>query len=400
MMNFVSLRGNTSLVNRWFQSRIKWGAVFAAAIIPVMSNAALVEMGDEQMSDVSGQAMMDVVTLVDPGTSAGGTNAESTKFVRIRTGAKVELNANIDRLILGEYERNDKYTTYSAAFENQGRNLAHYRNRLFYNSDTARDTCGANGNCLIPGSDIGVTTGADIIIENLSLGSIENGSMQPMVMENPYIELVYDNAGAEKGQLVGIRFGAESQTGDLGNYSTYGVGADGCLGGNNTSAACTTSAYATSGIKSSSSPDTNRTGGVLSYTGNFNLLAGSSFLIGYSVMEGVARTNYTPVKPGAGGGILGGLNLLTPNATQTLGNIAHNNTQEFFLSFASREIYYPSISGDVSRMNVGNSRFAAIPGVSLNITDGIALTLPQALGTLSGGVPKIPNCYNGNSGVC
>lgn len=397
MISLVSLRGKTSLVNRCVQARIKWGAVLAVAVMPVLALADLVEMDDTQMSDVSGQAMMDVVTLVDPGGLTGG-NQQSTKFVRIRTGARVELNANIDRLILGERERTDKYTTYSAAFESQGRNLAHYRNRLFYNSDSARDTCGTNGNCLIPGSDIGVTTGADIIIENLSLGSISNGSMSPMIMENPYIELVYDNEGAEKGQLIGIRFGAESQTGDLGNYSTYGVGADGCLGGTNTSAAC--SAYSSSGIASGSNPDTSRQGGVLSYSGNFNLLAGSSFLIGYSVMAGVSRTNYTPVVAGSGGGILGGLNLLAPNATQTLGNIAHDNTQEFFLSFASREIFYPSISGDTSRMKVGNDILATIPGVSLNITDGIALTLPQALGTLNGGVPKISNCYNGNMGVC
>lgn len=379
-----------------WQSKLSWALALLGA--PMLALADLVEMDDTQMSDVSGQAMMDVVTLIDPGKSANGTNTESTKFVRIRTGAVVELNANIDRLILGEYERDDKYTTYSAAFESQGRNLAHYRNRLFYKSDDARDNCGTNGNCLIPGSDIGVTTGADIIIENLSLGSISNGSMSPMIMENPYIELVYDNEGAEKGQLIGIRFGAESQTGDLGNYSTYGVGADGCLGGTNNSTACST--YSSSGIASGSSPDTSRQGGVLSYSGNFNLLAGSSFLIGYSVMAGVSRTNYTPVVAGSGGGILGGLNLLAPNATQTLGNIAHDDTQEFFLSFASREIFYPSISGDTSRMKVGNEILATIPGVSLNITDGIALTLPQALGTLNGGVPKISNCYNGNLGVC
>lgn len=373
----------------------------------VNASAALQKMNDQDLSDVTGQSIIEVVTLKDPGNlgnqngqnnsqngqNSSGNNDIPIKFVRIRTGAKIEINANIDRVIAGEYTRNDRYTSYSSNFSpgkasDQDKFKKGYRNPLFYGNDAnAAKTCGTNGNCVIPGADIGVTTGADVIIENLSLGTIENNTIIPMVMEDPYIEFAFD----KDDNIIAMRTGVENQNGHLGNYSLYGVGKNGFCG--QTGANC--------GGKSPTDGSRKREGGVLSFSGNLNLIAGSTFLIGYSVIEGVARTNFTPLSPGQGGGLLAGLNVLAPNATQTLGDINHKNTREFFLSFATRPIYYPTISGDESRMKVAsNRRIPTIPGVSINMTDGIALTLPQALGTLSGGVPKVSNCYTGNKGGC
>lgn len=404
---------NQSLTIRALFKGAQKGAVTMSwlflSLCAVNASAALKEMDDQDLSDITGQAIIEVVTLKDPGnlgnpngqdnrnngTGSTGNNDMPIKFVRIRTGAKIEINANIDRVIAGEYARNDRYTSYSSNFSpgkssDVARFKKGYRNPLYYgNNATNATNCGEPGNssCFIPGADIGVSTGADVIIENLSMGSIENGNMTPMVMENPYIEFAFD----ENDNIIAMRTGVENQNGHLGNYSEYGVGIKGLCGRDGTSC----------GGKDYKDGSRKREGGALSFSGNLNLIAGSTFLIGYSVIEGVARTNYTPLSPGQGGGILAGLNILQPNATQTVGDFDHKNTREFFISFASRPIYYPSISGDENRLKVAsNRRIPTIPGVSLNMTDGIALTLPQALGTLSGGVPKPPNCYTGNKGGC
>lgn len=388
-----------------------------AFLFSVSASAALKEMDDQDLSDVTGQAIIEVVTLKDPGNlsnpngqnngqngSNGTTNNDiPIKFVRIRTGAKIEINANIDKVILGEYARNDRYTSYSTNFSpgktsDANKFKGNYRNPLFYGGDKNKavncGTGGSNPDCFVPGADIGVTTGADVIIENLSLGVIENGTIVPMVMEDPYIEFAFD----QNDNIIAMRTGVENQNGHLGNFSEYGVGQLGICG---TSGGTSPANPLGCNNKSFTDGSRKREGGALSFSGNLNLIAGSTFLIGYSVIEGVARTNYTPLSPGQGGGILAGLNILQPNATQTVGDFNHKNTREFFISFASRPIYYPSISGDESRLKVAsNRRIPTIPGVSLNMTDGIALTLPQALGTLSGGIPKPPNCYTGNKGGC
>lgn len=363
-----------------------------------VAQAALAPLDDKALENISGQAMMEVVTLRDPGTG-GDNNDMPMKFMRIRTGAKVEINANIDMLVAGEYQRDDKFTSYSERFQGTQKD---YRNPVFHgnqesNVTSARcsnavATADSKSGCYIPGSDI-TQTGADVIIENLSLGAVINGQLQNMIMEDPYVEIVFadDNKGdIKKGDIIGLRFGAENQVGHLGNYSAHGLGKFG---------PCTASNSNACGNLKLTDGQRNRDGGVLSFSGNLNLIAGSTALIGWSLIQGVARTNFTPVKDG----LLGGIGALKGNSTQTLADVNHTGTQEFFLSFASRPIQYPNISNtaNFSRMKLGIGKlYKTIPGVSINMVDGIALTLPQALHTLSGGVPKFSNCFTGQNGQC
>lgn len=313
-------------------------------LIQGLAYADLQPISEVELAEISGQAIAEVVDLVDPG--GVGFNTNETRFLRLRTGAKIEISANIEKVIFGEYSRNDQYTSYSGSF---------YRDSSKYYQNISG---GAP-----PGADIGVTNGADVIIENLSLGYIDNGSIVPFKFENPYMEFVLNSSN----ELIGFRTGFENQNGHMGNYSEAGV------------------------VPS----DPNRNGGVLSVSGNLNLLAGSAALIGYSVVDGVARANLTPVE----GGLLAGI--LAPNSTQTLGDINNKDSQEFYLSFNTMPIYYPTISGIEANQFVNGNRRAAIPGVALNITDGTALTLPQAFGTLGGGIAKLSNCFgSGNKGSC
>lgn len=374
--------------------------IFLGALFAANAHGALAPLADSELAEIRGQAILEVVTLTDPGNT--NNNDIPTKFMRIRTGAKVKLSANIDRLVAGEYKRDDKWTSYSSAFgthtttnhaPNEGF-IKGYRNPLFHDKiyvsgggcEAKAGLTGFHDNgCYIPGSDL-TATGADVIIENLSMGAVINNRIDPMIMEDPYIEIAFadaDTQGYKKGDIIGLRFGAENQVGHLGNYSTKGVGNDGVCGVGDTLCG-----------EDNTGKQRKRDGGVLSFSGNLNLIAGSTFLIGYSVIEGVARTNYTPVKGGLISGILAG------NATQTLADINHTGTREFFLSFAAKEIQYPSISNNFEAMKVNKNLIKTIPGVSINMVDGIALTFPQALGTLSAGIPKFSNCFDGAHGAC
>jgi hypothetical protein len=125
------------------------------------ASAQLRLLTEQELSATSGQGL-----LVLSNTSYGGFD-----FTRIALGADVSLNANFRNIRLGEYN---------------------YAPR--------------NG------------TGADIDMPLLQFGRSDLSEAQRLVqIANPYIEFVYRNAGdLTKREVVGMRFGFESVTGDVG----------------------------------------------------------------------------------------------------------------------------------------------------------------------------------------
>ncbi len=352
-----------------------WGAGLSSL------QAELKPLLDAELDAVSGQALADIVELLDPDQGSAGY-----RFMRVRTGATMEINANIDRLMLGQYYRNDPYVAqYCNNSSNTGEcpligggandrtvNFGDFVNHPAANGSTAggrNTTSGSFRSGFGPHADDRVTGSggnyyvdvptADVLIENLSLGAVVGGQLQPMVMENPFLEFVFDDSN---GSLVGVRMGAESQSGHLGNASSNG---------------------------SCNFVDI-RCGGVLSFSGNLNL----DVSLANSIMFEVARANFSPTV-GFGAFLAGS------SPAQTLGDLLHKDTREFYLSLQTTPIEYPTISGDSGRQLVPNLNNTptlprAVPGFALNISDGISAAPFDALD----GIDKVTNCFNGNLGAC
>lgn len=346
----------------------------------VTPHAELRPMSENELENTSGQALADIVELVDPSQGTAGY-----RFLRIRTGATININANIDRVVLGNYYRNDPYVAQfcnaPGVFECPligDRTVQHgdYVNHPDASGTTAgtRNTSsgtprGGYPSALTPNDFVTQDSGsgnwfidvpyADVILENVSLGAVVGSQLQPLTMENPFFEFVFDESNDA---LIGLRTGAESQTGHLGNASTGGS----CVF------------------------DDTRCGGAVSFSGNLNL----DVSLANSIMFEIARANFSPTV-GFGAFIAG----TAPG--QTLGDIFHQDTREFYLSLQTTPITYPTISGDISRQQVpdlsNNSRVPqAIPGFALNISDGISAAPFDAID----GINKVSNCFNGSLGPC
>ena len=153
---------------------------------------ALEEITEQELSEVTGQAFISVDASQD------GT----FEFSRINLGLVVETLLNVDQLILGEKTR--------AADDDR-------------TGDGTVRMVGENGNTASGGrydlNNDGVYD-ADIIIENFGLGRVnnyldaDNASITPFLIENPYIELAYNNVGGVK-RMAGVRIGFERSKGDL-----------------------------------------------------------------------------------------------------------------------------------------------------------------------------------------
>ena len=133
----------------------------AAALHAGTASAQLRALSEQELSDQHGQGF-----LVLNNSSYGGFDV-----TRIALGADVTLNANFRNIRLGEYN----YAT-------------------------------RNG------------TGADIDMPLLQFGRSDGTDAQRLVqISNPYLEFVYKNVGnAATREVVGIRFGFESISGDVG----------------------------------------------------------------------------------------------------------------------------------------------------------------------------------------
>lgn len=350
-----------------------------AGLLTCLSSLAVADLQplmESDLEEVSGQAIAEIVELYDP--------VQKYRFLRLRTGARVEINANINKIVLGEYYRNDSYVSQfcntpsdngACAEVGGGAGQRTINHPNFVNHPDSPETSAGAPNFTFGAIRAGYSgaytsqksngdyvvdaPNADIILENLSLGAIVGGQLQPLIMENPFLEFVFD----ETNNLIGLRTGAESQDGHLGNASS--------------SAACNF--------------DAKRCGGAIAFSGNLELNLSLLGLAASSVIQEVARANHTPT---VGNGFIAGI--AGANPAQTLGDINHSDTREFYLSLQTVPINYPTISGDPARQLVNGASVSALPGFSLNITDGLSAAPLQALN----GISKVSNCFNGNRGAC
>lgn len=135
--------------------------VCASLLAAPVAQAKLEELADDELSAITGQAFINLST-----DSHSGLN-----FTKIDLGVKVETQLNIKKLELGNYARS------------------------------------------------GETMPADLSINNFALGTIgANDSINPFIINNPYIELAYNG-----NRVVGVRVGfGEAQgflSGDINSFT-------------------------------------------------------------------------------------------------------------------------------------------------------------------------------------
>lgn len=126
-----------------------------------IGGADLVPIADQDLSEIGGQAILNVST----GSTSGGYD-----YVRLGAGLDILANANVDRLSLG--------------------------------------IGGANGG-----------GGTDIDFRNVSVGTISGSTVRGLRMVDPYIEFVWDENGATR-EVVGMRVGARRMEGNLSSLIT------------------------------------------------------------------------------------------------------------------------------------------------------------------------------------
>lgn len=146
-------------------------------LLPAWGSAdTLTPLNDNELSNISGQALVEVLKTIGTG---GVTGDAGTTFTRIRLGVKATLNANLGKIELGNYDI--PVGTYNADNKAQ-----------------------------------------DILINNATLGCVSTGdgacpvADQYFLVSKPYIEFAYKNDGTPQKELVGLRLGAENVDGWLG----------------------------------------------------------------------------------------------------------------------------------------------------------------------------------------
>ncbi len=142
-----------------------------SALVSPAILAELHPMTDVAMAKQSGKGVIEVSeTLAGQVAQPGGIDVS---FTRITIGADIDINANINRLVLGEGVRQDGLD----------------------NSDNADRAI------------------ADIDFANISLGTIDsNGVVHDFKIVDPYIEFARNNAG----DLIGFRLGFGEVNGTMG----------------------------------------------------------------------------------------------------------------------------------------------------------------------------------------
>jgi hypothetical protein len=141
----------------------------ASSLVSPAIFAELHPMTDVDMAQLSGQGVIQVSETL--AGQVAQPNGSDVAFTRITIGADIDINANINRLVLGEGVRQDRQ-----------------------------------------GNSNGLAT-ADIDFANISLGTIDsNGVVHDFSITDPYIEFARDNAG----DLIGFRMGFGEVNGTMG----------------------------------------------------------------------------------------------------------------------------------------------------------------------------------------
>ncbi|WP_394238095.1 DUF6160 family protein [Pseudomonas anguilliseptica] len=135
-------------------------ALICAGLLCTTAHAAMVELDDSELSEVTGQAFINLTT-----DSANGLN-----FTRINFGMDVATQLNIKKLQLGQYARGTENAP------------------------------------------------ADLAIDNFALGTVNaDDTLNPFLIKNPYLELAYNG-----NKIVGMRIGFGEAQGYLsGDIKTF-----------------------------------------------------------------------------------------------------------------------------------------------------------------------------------
>lgn len=129
-------------------------ALVCAAACAASVQAAMVPLADNELSDITGQAFINLTT-----DSNAGIN-----YTRVNLGLSLDTQLNVKKLQLGQYDRSG-------------------------------ETAGSS----------------DILINNFALGTVgANDSINPFKITNPFIELAYDG-----NKVVGVRIGFGEAKGTL-----------------------------------------------------------------------------------------------------------------------------------------------------------------------------------------
>ena len=117
-------------------------------MISLISYGELQPLDDEQLENTVGKAYIKMDEYQNDGLN----------YTRVNFGVDIKIQLNADSFVLGKYPR------------------------------------------------AGESLSADIDFDNFALGHIENGKIVPFEMNNPFIEIAYDNT-ANENNLVGFRYG-------------------------------------------------------------------------------------------------------------------------------------------------------------------------------------------------
>lgn len=173
--------------------------VLSSAILLVNAHVCALEgISDRELSEIAGQAFITVDT-----SSYSDPTYGNFEFSKINLGVDIEIQANVDSVKLGTFER---------AYGSEG--TAPLID-VVYDGDerivTYRD---ANNDGIVDVND------SDIHLENLALGRVDdfksdNPVIVPFRIHNPYIELAYAVGSDNVRRIAGVRIGAESGYGNL-----------------------------------------------------------------------------------------------------------------------------------------------------------------------------------------
>lgn len=173
-------------------SRIKPIFLGIAVFMSLSVHAELRPIDDEAMSEVTGQGFISIDRTFSP--IAG----DNTSFTRINFGANIDIQTNINKLELGRYDRDDRAT----------------------------------------GGELEKAGSSDVLIDNLSLGFINNQQFFQKNPDNPRM-LKADGSAFGENEIVPFRitdpfaeFAFDEQTNELLGMRIGFGGAEGILSGN------------------------------------------------------------------------------------------------------------------------------------------------------------------------
>ena len=187
--------------------------LIAGCALP-LSAGALEALNDEELSETSGQAAIALNEFNDVPQNDGTT----LDFTRLTIGGVLEMNANIERVTLGRYDREALGPEWSCTDNNGGGCGGNPRDFVTGEAYPA----GGSGTSFrnLPGGTH-YTEDVDAQLRNLSMGQVltaEDGTeyLVPMVAEDPYIEFAWQEINGKK-ELVGLRIGQKNTIGVMGN---------------------------------------------------------------------------------------------------------------------------------------------------------------------------------------